>query len=332
MDEKISIVIPTLNAEKYIRTQIERIFAQTIKPCEVIYIDSTSNDNTQKIILEYIEKNLPIKLKIIKREEFNHGRTRNEGAFLSKGNIIVFMTQDAIPYNEVWLENLIKPFGIRDDVACVFARQMPFVDATPIIKRELINHFNSFKSEDSDYTFQKVDFNDRNSLKEYNENKHWFWFNSNVCSAVRRDIFLQIKFKEIPYAEDQVFGKEIIEKGFCKVYAHNAIVLHSHNYTLIKFFKRYFDEYRGLKVSLDIDLVNKHNVLKVIFGNIVQDVKYIFNNVDKRKAYWFIYSIVFEIIRGSGAFLGSNYDKIPLSLQKYLSLEGKAIKPPYLFI
>ena len=57
-------------------------------------------------------------------------------------------------------------------------------------------------------------------------------------------------------------GKDIIEKGYIKVYSKHASVFHSHNYSLMQFFQRYFDEYRGLKISLgyteNFNTINEH--------------------------------------------------------------------------
>ena len=52
----VSVVIATYNGEKYIVKQLESIRNQTIKTDEVIIVDDRSNDNTFKIVKEYIEQ------------------------------------------------------------------------------------------------------------------------------------------------------------------------------------------------------------------------------------------------------------------------------------
>src|SRR4030043_521071 len=99
----VSIIIPTLNAENYTYTLLSSLRKQLV-PSEIIIIDSSSSDNTVKIAESYGVKTI-----IIKRENFDHGGTRNLAAKTSSGEIIVFLTQDAIPADAYFIENLIKP-------------------------------------------------------------------------------------------------------------------------------------------------------------------------------------------------------------------------------
>ncbi|MFI3211607.1 MAG: glycosyltransferase family 2 protein, partial [Peptostreptococcaceae bacterium] len=113
---KISIVIPTKNAENYIKNLIESLNNQTIKPYEIIVMDSNSIDNTKSICMQF--KNA----KVFQVIDFNHGKTRNDGAKIATGDIIVFMTQDAIPKDNYLIENLVKP--LNNDIVGSYARQV----------------------------------------------------------------------------------------------------------------------------------------------------------------------------------------------------------------
>src|SRR3712207_5504818 len=55
------------------------------------------------------------------------------------------------------------------------------------------------------------------------------------------------RFREIPYSEDQAFGRDALAAGWWKVYHPRAAVLHAHDYGPVEFARRYFDEYRGLR-------------------------------------------------------------------------------------
>ncbi|GAI52085.1 unnamed protein product [marine sediment metagenome] len=86
---------------------------------EVIIIDSGSTDKTIEIAKEY-----PVRLIQIKPEEFGHGKTRNYGADISEGEYLVFLTQDAIPFDNNWLRYLIS--NLEDEnVAGVYNKQIP---------------------------------------------------------------------------------------------------------------------------------------------------------------------------------------------------------------
>ena len=67
----------------------------------------------------------------IQPSEFDHGGTRHLGASQSQADILLFMTQDAVPYDEHLLEELLKP--LEDErVAVSYARQLPRAEAGPL--------------------------------------------------------------------------------------------------------------------------------------------------------------------------------------------------------
>ena len=51
--QKISIIIPTLNEEKYLTHLLESIKKQSIAPKEIIVVDALSQDKTKEIALAY---------------------------------------------------------------------------------------------------------------------------------------------------------------------------------------------------------------------------------------------------------------------------------------
>ena len=73
---------------------------------------------------------------------------------------------------------------------------------------------------------------------------------SDVNCAVARWAWERVPYREVPYAEDQLLGRELIEAGFAKVFHPEARVLHSHDYPPVAFFRRYFDEFRSLREVL----------------------------------------------------------------------------------
>lgn len=50
---KVSVIIPTRNAEQYMDSLINRLLNQTIRPSEIIVIDTESNDKTKQICMKY---------------------------------------------------------------------------------------------------------------------------------------------------------------------------------------------------------------------------------------------------------------------------------------
>ncbi|MBP7509020.1 MAG: glycosyltransferase, partial [Bacteroidetes bacterium] len=99
----VSIIIPTLNGKDYLKNLLPSIRAQSIKS-EATVVDSSSTDDSSEIASQH-----GVRVLEISRNGFNHGHTRNLGAQHVKKDILVFLTQDALPTDDYCLENLIKP-------------------------------------------------------------------------------------------------------------------------------------------------------------------------------------------------------------------------------
>lgn len=98
---KISVVIPTYNGDKYIKEQLDSIYAQTRVPDEVIVVDDGSIDNTVTILKEYV---LKYGLKLYENK-INIGYNKNFELAIRycTGDIIALCDQD-----DVWFPNKIE--------------------------------------------------------------------------------------------------------------------------------------------------------------------------------------------------------------------------------
>ena len=94
---KISVLISTYNAEKYIKQTLESIFNQTYINYEIIVIDNKSTDKTTEIIKKYKDKRL-----ILKILDKNYGQTYalNYGLKYCNGEYIARIDSDdvALPF------------------------------------------------------------------------------------------------------------------------------------------------------------------------------------------------------------------------------------------
>jgi glycosyltransferase involved in cell wall biosynthesis len=63
----ISFVVTSYNYEKYILKTLESIKAQTYRNFEIIIVDDCSNDNSCKIIEDFISENQDLKITLIKQ-------------------------------------------------------------------------------------------------------------------------------------------------------------------------------------------------------------------------------------------------------------------------
>ena len=70
------------------------------------------------------------------KEEFDHGGTRNLAAWYSESDIMIFMTDDAVPQDEHLIENLLKGLDQKgpegETVAVAYAKQLPAKDCHTI--------------------------------------------------------------------------------------------------------------------------------------------------------------------------------------------------------
>ena len=105
---KISIVIPTYNEEGYIARLLESLKQQTIKPHEVIIVDSFSKDNTYGDIKKYINT-LPLTCISVGR---GIGLARNIGAMAATGEVLLFLDSD-VELQPTFLEDAGSEFDER---------------------------------------------------------------------------------------------------------------------------------------------------------------------------------------------------------------------------
>src|SRR3569833_2372372 len=234
--KSVTIIVPTLNSEEFLADQLKAIYSQkTARDYDVLMIDSGSTDKT----LEIIKDHPKVQLHQIPNSKLGHGRTRNLGANLAKGDYLIYITQDAFPAHERWLEAMIEPFEFSEQVVCVVGKQVPRPDCPVTIPREVYSVFRGLGFDDA------VCFHRKNKLFEANNMVNTFMSNTN--SAVRRELLLKIPFRDVNYAEDQALGIDMLNAGYLKAYAPLGSVNHSHDYGIREYFKRKFDEYVGLR-------------------------------------------------------------------------------------
>ena len=120
LDQKISIIIPIYNAEKYLKKCLDSIINQTKKELEFILINDGSTDSTEEIIKSYKDE----RIKYFKNKNQGIGKTRNFGIDKATGDYIMFIdSDDWISKNtcEVLLEKALA--NNCDLVVCDFYRE-----------------------------------------------------------------------------------------------------------------------------------------------------------------------------------------------------------------
>jgi rhamnosyltransferase len=299
---KISVVIPVLNAALPLPALLQALAEQyPSPPDEIVLVDSLSTDNTRRIALAREQ------VRVVPISRFSHGRARNLGAREATGEIIVLMTQDALPADSHWLAELLKPLADppeagQPQVAAVYSRQVPRADAPPTEKFFLAYHFppgtpvRRVRPTGRPPTFEDVFF-------------------SNVSAAVRREVLLRHPFDEdLIMSEDQQFARDLIAAGYAIVYQPASVVVHSHRYSLLTAFRRYFDSVYSLA-----KIFPAHD-LKVSFGlgrrYLRQEIIYMM----RHHPFYVPYYCLYTLAKMAGVFCSHFADRMPPGLARACSL------------
>lgn len=230
MKKKVTVLVPTLNAEAELPQLIHSIEEQSLLPNEIIFADSESSDNTRGLIREFGKKthNCDVQLLSIPRSEFDHGGTRSIMAQKATGDFLVFLTQDAIFANNDSLKSLILFFS-SPSMAAVYGRQLPKEGATLFAA-----HLRLFNYPANSVTKSKADASTFGIKTP---------FLSNSFCAYRKSALEKIGYFEerLILGEDTIAGCHLLEAGYSLGYCAEAAVFHSHNYTVFEEARRYFD-------------------------------------------------------------------------------------------
>ncbi len=217
------VVVPTLNAADEWPRFSSALLAN-VAANRVLVVDSESTDGTTTLA-----ENAGFRVHSFKREEFNHGGTRQLAVDLSpEAEIVVFLTQDAVLGDAHSICNLLALFE-KNDIGAAFGRQLPHLHARPIEA-----HARLFNYPPQSNIRTLAD-------KEVLGFKSIFLSNS-FCAYRRRALNAVGGFpRDVIFGEDTVTAAKLLLSGWKIGYVAEAPVYHSHSYKLNQEFSRYFD-------------------------------------------------------------------------------------------
>lgn len=299
MNDKISIIVLLKNGAKHLPKILDMLSRQkNVEDLEIVVVDSGSTDGSWKMLNDFklktknikqektsIKFSVPsFKLIKIKPSEFGHGKTRNFAVKNTNGELVVFLTQDAVPQNNNWLSNLIEPFKNDPQIAGVFGRQIPR-QKTNLCEK----YFYSISYPEIKRVMTK---NDADSFSNRNI------FFSNVNGVARKEFLIKYPFREdLVMSEDQFWGREMLNNGYKIIYEPRAEVIHSHNYNLKQLFRRYFlSGYSQRQMGLKGDFLKKGT------GTVIGLLRYII----KTNILMLPYTVLYSLIKGGAFVMGRN--------------------------
>ena len=301
MNKSVDIIIPTYRPDESVVYLIKKLLKQTYPIHEIHIIDTETGIFSKEL------KNISDKIRIskIKPEQFDHGGTRHEGAMQSHADIILYMTQDAMPVNEYLVEELVKAFD-NEKIAAAYARQLPNS------KCNVIERYTRAFNYPEQSRIKSLEDLETLGIKTY--------FCSDVCAAYRKSVYESLGgFEEKTiFNEDMIMAAKIIQSGGLVKYVAEAKVIHSHNYNCKQQFQRNFD--------LAVSQVEHPEV----FQNIKSEsegmrlVKNTMNYLIKIKKPWLIIKLILQSgFKYMGYCLGRKYSQLPMWLIKKCTMNQR---------
>jgi rhamnosyltransferase len=210
---RVTVVMRSKNSDWVIGQALAALFSQDYDDFELLVVDSGSTDRTLELVREY-----PHRLIEIAPEDYFPGKVLNRAIEATESEILVFQNSDGVPLARSTLGKLVAAF---DDpgVDAALARQLPRPDADTWVRR--------------DYA---VSFPDADATPP--------WITMSLpMAAMRRSAWEQHPFYTDSWgSEDTEWGHWAKTHGLRIAYVRDAIIMHSHNYTLRQLYGRRFIE------------------------------------------------------------------------------------------
>lgn len=229
----VSVVVPTLCGGRLLEAVVASVVgAPGVYVAELLLVDSGS---AEEELLRL--RRAGARLRSIDRDSFDHGLTRDFGARETSGDLLVFLNQDALPVDELWLERLVAPFSAPDPPAAVQGgiREFPAERLAELGRRRFY-----WDSCGPRFYFTR-------------ESEAWIARHggigfSTVNCAIARWAWEQQPFGPAAILEDKLWQKRAAERGWRIVEAPEAVVWHTHDYDLRSLTRRCVSEGYGWRL------------------------------------------------------------------------------------
>lgn len=221
MSDSVGVIFITHAAKHHLPHCLPPFINSPLKP-KVLVVNSSSHDGT----VELAEK-MGAHTLVIPRPQFNHGTSRESARCYLSTDIVVMMTPDAYAVDQDVLEKLIHPL-LTKTASVAYARQIP--------------HHGAGVLEAFPRAFNYPEHVERRSIADVERLGIYTFFCSNACAAYRNAALDEVGgFDPVLFGEDTVAVAKLLRRGHTLHYAADAVVHHSHAYTLLQEFKRHFD-------------------------------------------------------------------------------------------
>jgi len=224
----IDIVCPVYKGYDYLKPLYNSFLTQkNVTINKIVFPITDSEDEQMPLIREFVKKN-NIKSFEVKKNEFSHSLTRQKAIIEHcESPIVVMLSQDIKLANDMVFYNLVKDIH-TGETAYNYAKQI-------CTNNSIEKYIRERNYPDTSYVVAKDDIEKMQIMA---------FFASDACSAYDRDTFIHIGGYggyNVMMNEDQLYSKILLDAGYKKKYCADAIVEHSHKYTLKQVYKRYYE-------------------------------------------------------------------------------------------
>lgn len=213
---KVTVIIPVKNGAQTLEKCLSSIRNQTVENVEIIVLDSMSDDDSKEIALKFDAKIIEIP-----EGTFNHGLTRNTGVQYARGDLLFYTVQDAFLSGNNLLEKMVKHFDDPQVMGVVGHQAVPHEkDKNPLLwyKR---------------YSEPKVEIRQIKDIEKFKNSDHGVqqsliaW--DDVIAMYRKTALLQQPFVKTQFAEDWIWSRDALMRGWKLIYDPSLVVYHYHH-------------------------------------------------------------------------------------------------------
>ncbi len=305
---KISVVIPVKNGAQTLDKCLCSIKSQTVEDLEIIILDSMSTDGSREIALNYgaILIDIP-------NGTFDHGLTRNKGIQYAKGDFVFLTVQDSWFSEKHMLEKMATHFQDEKVMAVTGHQAVPPGKETnplfwfkrysePLVKIREVKDIDLFKN---------TDFNAKRSLIAWDD----------VVSMYRKSAIIELLFVKTDFAEDWVWSRDALEKGWRLIYDPSILVYHYHHsgyhfsyivsFTINYHFYKFFSNKPVIPKLLQPMAIATYHLIKNPHLDIKEKLYWIFHNYSISLGYFNSHlNFLFQDLIGGIKSIEKRYRKV----------------------
>ena len=223
---KVDIVIPVFKEFEQIKNLYLSLLEQKEVEIEVIVPLTLSGEEVDNQIRDFLIEN-KITYFEVPLKDFSHSLTREKAVReYASSDVVIYMSQDVKLMDELSVYKLAEV--INEDIIYAFGRQV-------CTNKSIEKYIRKKNYPVESYVVSKDDIETKQLMA---------FFASDAFSALNREAFIKLngyQGYDVMMGEDMLYSKFILDAGYRKMYVAEAVVDHSHKYTLKQLYNRYYE-------------------------------------------------------------------------------------------